>query len=108
MADDVLIRFDGPITGLDGKRYHAQVCGQLADDGLWEGWIEFEPAEGGDWFRSPRETEQPNRGDLAYWATGLTHTYLQGALERARRAASSAQPGQSAESREKHRDVDRN
>ena len=34
-------------------------------------------------IRSGRETTQPNRQDTAYWATGLTPVYLEGALERA-------------------------
>ena len=33
--------------------------------------------------RSGRETTQPNRQDTAYWATGLTPVYLEGALGRA-------------------------
>jgi hypothetical protein len=51
--------------------------------GLWEGWIEFTPLHGGPPIRSPRETTQPNLADAAYWATGLTSIYLEGALERA-------------------------
>ena len=34
-------------------------------------------------LRSPRETTQPNRQDVEYWATGLTPVYLEGALRRA-------------------------
>ena len=34
-------------------------------------------------IRSGRETTQPNRTDTAYWATGLTPVYLEGALTRA-------------------------
>jgi hypothetical protein len=33
--------------------------------------------------RSSRETTQPNRADLEYWATGLTEVYLEGSLRRA-------------------------
>jgi hypothetical protein len=52
-------------------------------DGLWQGWIEFFPLDGGDPIRSGRETTQPNLADAEYWATGLTHVYLEGALRRA-------------------------
>src|SRR5262245_28363581 len=52
-------------------------------DGLWQGWIEFEPVDGGAPIRSSRETTQPNRTDTEYWATGLTPIYLEGALRRA-------------------------
>jgi len=34
-------------------------------------------------MRTPRETTQPNRACTAYWASGLTHVYLDGALRRA-------------------------
>jgi hypothetical protein len=33
--------------------------------------------------RTARETTQPNRTDLLYWASGLTAVYLEGALTRA-------------------------
>jgi hypothetical protein len=51
--------------------------------GLWEGWIEFVPLDGGPAVRSPRETTQPNGRDAAYWASGLTPIYLEGSLGRA-------------------------
>src|SRR5688500_18258319 len=54
-------------------------------DGRWEGWVEFIPTAGGTPVRSPRETTQPNRVDAEYWASGLSRTYLEGALERALR-----------------------
>jgi len=34
-------------------------------------------------IRSGRETTQPSRDDVMYWATGLTRVYLEGALSRA-------------------------
>jgi hypothetical protein len=55
----------------------------MADDGRWQGWIEFVPVDGGSAIRSGRETTQPNRVDVQYWATGLTPVYLEGALHRA-------------------------
>jgi hypothetical protein len=48
---------------------------------LWRGWIEF--TDGLSTLRASHESEQPNRDDLMYWAQGLTHVYLEGALERA-------------------------
>jgi hypothetical protein len=50
---------------------------------LWEGWIDFVAADGTRSIESGRETTQPNRADLAYWAQGLSFAYLQGALGRA-------------------------
>ena len=80
---EVLYPFEPPIRGRDGREYQARVHGRVGDGGLWEGWIEFEPIGGGEPVETGRETTQPNRGDLVYWATGLRTTYLEGALERA-------------------------
>jgi hypothetical protein len=73
----------GPVLGADRKAYHAQVVGAPMRDGRWEGWVEFAPVAGGPPVRSPRETTQPNRTDMVYWASGLSATYMQGALARA-------------------------
>ena len=79
----VLVQFESPLTGEDGRAYIARVCGRQAADNMWEGWIEFDPGSGAPVVRTPRETTQPNKPDLEYWATGLTEAYLEGALERA-------------------------
>jgi hypothetical protein len=55
----------------------------MMEDGRWEGWIEFTNADTGAVVRSGRETTQPSRDDVMYWATGLTRVYLEGALDRA-------------------------
>jgi hypothetical protein len=80
---EVFVQFASPVIATDGTVYRAQACGAPNTDGLWEGWIEFIPVDGGAALRSSRETTQPNRKDTAYWATGLTPVYLEGALERA-------------------------
>ena len=87
---EVLVDFDTTIRADDGTKWHPRVCGAIADDCLWEGWVEFLPAGGEDRepIRTRRETEQPKRSDLMYWAQGLTQVYLEGALQRARRHAS--------------------
>lgn len=81
---EVLVQLDRPLSDGAGRTYLVRICGREGDDGLWEGWIEFDPQDGGQTLRTPQETEQPNRVDLEYWATGLTVAYLEGALERAR------------------------
>ena len=78
MAEVVFV-FDEPVS-LDGITYTPQVVGR-PDRHMWEGWIEF--AGDGDVLRTPRETTQPDRDALEYWATGLSPTYLEGALRRA-------------------------
>jgi hypothetical protein len=78
-----LVEYQGEIPNKEGLLYIARSWGRLADDGLWEGWIEFTPVTGGEVLVTSRETEQPNLADLEYWASGLTVTYLEGALARA-------------------------
>jgi hypothetical protein len=50
---------------------------------MWEGWLEFQPLDGGLPRRTGRETTQPNRDALIYWASGLEPIYFEGAFERA-------------------------
>ena len=87
---ELLVEFDTTIRADDGTRWYPRVWGAIADDALWEGWVEFLPAGTDDReaIRTGRETEQPKRSDLLYWAQGLTQVYLEGALQRARRNAS--------------------
>lgn len=80
---EVFIQFETVVVDDEGTKYSAQACGAPMPDGLWEGWIEFVPLDGGTPLQSPRETTQPNRRDAVYWATGLTPVYLAGSLERA-------------------------
>jgi hypothetical protein len=72
-----------PLVSAAGTAYRARICGRNRDDGFWEGWIEFDPDDGGAVLRTERETTQPNRAALEYWASGLTPVYLDGALTRA-------------------------
>ena len=80
---EVFVQFRDLVRSQDDQRFVAQACGAPNDQGLWEGWIEFVPIDGGTPLNTPRETTQPNRTDAEYWATGLTATYLEGALARA-------------------------
>src|SRR5437868_2496779 len=82
---EVLVRFTELVHDENGASYRAQASGAIESDGLWKGWIEF-IGENGDALRSPRETTQPSRDALLYWAEGLTAAYLEGALRRARNA----------------------
>ena len=80
---EILAAFQATVASGDGHFYTARACGGKSDDGLWQGWIEFTPVDGGTPIRSPRETTQPNRTDLVYWATGISTVFLEGALRRA-------------------------
>jgi len=73
-----------PLLDAEGRTYAVVVFGEQRADGTWEGWIEFHPADIGQAIlRTARETSQPNREALAYWATGLEPVYLEGAFARA-------------------------
>ena len=81
---EILVKFDEPIAAPGGKIYFAQAVGKEVDGGLWHGWLEFLGAEDAlDSVASDRETTQPNRKNIEYWAQGLTRVYLEGALDRA-------------------------
>ena len=70
-----------------GVAHQAFVVGEERADGTWVGWLEFRPEDGGaDVLRTERETSQPNRAALVYWANGLEPVYLEGAFARAARA----------------------
>lgn len=83
---EVLLQFQEPVSVSGGTFYTARVCGRAAPDGGWEGWLEFVPGDGSPAgsriLRSQRETRQPDREALVYWATGLTQVYLEGSLAR--------------------------
>ena len=84
---ETFAQFDTPIRDGQGRSYTAKVSGRERDDGLWEGWIEFQNTLTGRSLSSTRETTQPNSQDLAYWASGLTAVYLEGALDRVLKTA---------------------
>ena len=80
---EVLRSFDEPIRHASGT-YHARVVGRYAEDGMWEGWLEFVPMDkGGELVVSAAESRQPERVHLEYWAQGLSLVYVEGSLERA-------------------------
>jgi hypothetical protein len=83
MQPETVHVYDALVGGPDARDYVGRACGRERDDGTWEGWIEFEAPDGSSVVRTARETTQPNRNDLVYWATGLTPVYLEGALLRA-------------------------
>lgn len=73
-----------------GTAYVMRAWGKAREDGTWEGWLEFIPvdtaentAAHGSALRTGRETSQPNRDAVAYWASGLEPVYFEGAFARA-------------------------
>ena len=94
---EVLVTFTTPTRAKNGDLYYGRVLGRPTSDGLWEGRLEFELAGSDEIVLTERETEQPNRADLMYWAQGLSATYLEGALERALRPTIATAPGRESE-----------
>jgi hypothetical protein len=82
---EVIHAFRTPVID-GGVVWQAEARGAQRDDGLWEGWLLFASAAG-DVLLTSRETTQPNRNALEYWATGLEPVFLEGAFERAKTRA---------------------
>jgi hypothetical protein len=86
---ETLVKFDEAISDSTGARYFVEAMGRQREDGLWEGYLEFLPmSEKSERIKSDRETTQPNRKAVDYWAQGLSRVYLAGALDRARLSTS--------------------
>jgi hypothetical protein len=82
---DFIQEHSAVVRDAGGGALRARVYGEQRADGTWVGWVEFHPEGGGGRvLRTGRETSQPNREALAYWASGLEPAYLEGALARAR------------------------
>ena len=89
---EILAHYHDDITAVDGSVWSARAVARPTE-GHWEGWIEFLPrAAGHTPLRTRAETTQPTRGAVKYWASGLTVTYLEGALERARAQPTTVAP----------------
>ena len=71
------------VRTLDGEIFRTRIYGDRQADGLWIGWLEFEDELGRAMLRTDRETTQPNRDALEYWASGLEAVYVEGAFSRA-------------------------
>ena len=68
-----------------GVIYTVTARGEMTAGGTWEGWLEFHPVDTTKAaLRTERETTQPDRAALEYWASGLEPLYFEGAFARAR------------------------
>jgi hypothetical protein len=77
----------------EGIVYAAQTYAAPQRDGTWAGWLEFTPVIGdGPVLRTERETTQPSKDAVLYWATGIEPVYLQGAFERRAHVTTSNAP----------------
>src|SRR5688500_13373695 len=74
--------FDEPVAS-GTALYLARVYVGTIGGGRWGAWIAFFPIGGGPVISTDRETTQSSMAALSTWVGGLTHTYLEGALQRA-------------------------
>jgi hypothetical protein len=69
----------------NGATYIVIASGESTAGGTWEGWLEFHPVDKTlSVLRTGRETTQPDRAALEYWASGLEPLYFEGAFARAK------------------------
>lgn len=82
---EVIAEYDAPVAAAnDASVWSARACAHPTAAN-WEGWIEFVPLTAGHVpVRTPTETTQVDREAMERWALGLSPTYLEGALARAR------------------------
>jgi len=84
-VNDLVHTFSEVVRDAEGRPYTASVHALERIDGLWETWLEFRGLGRDVLLRTPRESEQPSRRAMTYWASGLQPSYLDGALLRATR-----------------------
>jgi hypothetical protein len=81
---EMIQRYEPKLYDDDGIAYTVAAWGEETLQGTWEGWLEFYPNDNSNLIlRSERETTQPNRGAIEYWASGLEPLYFEGAFKRA-------------------------
>jgi hypothetical protein len=83
--ETLIQEFAQPIQDGDGALYMPVAVGAQRVDGTWTAWLEFREMGGARVLRTNRETTQPNFTTVAYWASGLQPSYLEGAFRRAAR-----------------------
>ena len=82
--DAVMMQLSETVSDERGT-FHALVMARERNDGGWEGWLEFVPADNGSYrCATPIETRQHDRVTMERWASGLSAVYAEGALSRAR------------------------
>lgn len=81
---ELIREFPDTISGAKGT-LHSRVMGRERGDGSWEAWLEFDPIghDSTTHYETEVETHQRERLQLERWASGLTHVYVEGALDRA-------------------------
>ena len=82
---ELIHEYETRILDSNGNAWVVRALGDPQSGGTWFGWLEFRSlATPARVLQTDRETTQPNRDALRYWATGLEPIYLEGAFARAR------------------------
>ena len=82
---EIIQQYTSQFQDKNGATYIVMARGELTASGTWEGWLEFHPVDKTKpVLRTERETTQPDREALEYWASGLEPLYFGGAFARAR------------------------
>jgi hypothetical protein len=81
----MLETFESIVRDGEGDSYKIVLHGKSRPHDTWQGWLEFIRERDGQKFETAVETTQPNAEAVRYWATGLSDTFLDGALRRALR-----------------------
>ena len=93
MADDhiELLQQYHPIRGGAGREaFVPHAFARRRPRGMWEAWLLFLSVDSNRAVITARETTQPRREHVLYWAQGLGSIYLRGALDRALRGSAGA------------------
>jgi hypothetical protein len=82
---ELIQQYNALFQDKNGDTYSVVVRGARDASGTWEGWLEFHPIDKtkAAWSTG-RETTQPEKSALEYWASGLEPLYFEGAFERAK------------------------
>ncbi len=79
-----VMQYSQVLVTRDHNDYVVRVYAASHAPGRWDGWFVFFPLRGGRELATDRETTQSSLAAVSYWASGISTTYLEGALERAR------------------------
>lgn len=87
---ELIQEFTANVVDGAGRLYTARARGRIDSTGLWHGWLEFVPRDGGRVLQTGQETTQSKRELLQDWAAELSPDYLTSALSRSHTVDSTA------------------
>ncbi len=79
-----VMQYSQVLVAPDRHEYVVRVYAATHAEAHWDGWFVFFPLHTGRVLATDRETTQNSLAAVAYWASGISTAYLEGALQRAR------------------------